>query len=73
MEYHKTKDILHVMKMLGHKNIQTTLIHTQLVSFEGDEFHSATAQTIEGAKKLIDAGFEYVCTHNDTMLFKKRK
>ena len=73
MEYHRTKDILHVMKMLGHKNIQTILVYTQLVSFEGDEFHSATAQTIEEAKKLIDAGFEYVCTHNDTMLFKKRK
>jgi len=73
MEYHKTKDILHVMKMLGHKNIQTTLIYTQLVSFEGDEFHSATAQTIEEAKKLIDSGFEYVCTHNNTMLFRKRK
>jgi hypothetical protein len=61
------------MKMLGHKNIQTTLVYTQLVSFEGDELHSATEQIIEEAKKLIDAGFEYVCTHNDAMLFKKRK
>ena len=26
MEYHKTKDILHVMRMLGHRNIQNTLI-----------------------------------------------
>jgi integrase len=26
MEYHKTKDILHVMKVLGHKNINNTLI-----------------------------------------------
>jgi integrase len=38
MEYHKTKDILHVMKMLGHKSINSTLLYTQLVSFEGDEF-----------------------------------
>ncbi|MCZ2809642.1 MAG: hypothetical protein O2V44_09835 [Candidatus Bathyarchaeota archaeon] len=59
--------------MPEHKNIQTTLVYTQLVSFEGDEFHSATEQIIEEAKKLIDAGFEYVCTHNDPMLFKKRK
>lgn len=72
-EYHKTKDILHVMKMLGHKNIQTTLIYTQLVSFEDDGFHSATAQTIEETKKLVETGFEYICTNNDTMLFKKRK
>jgi integrase len=25
IEYHKTKDILHVMKILGHKNIKNTL------------------------------------------------
>lgn len=43
------------------------------MSFEGDEFHSATAETIEEAKKLVEAGFEYVCTYNDTMLFRKRK
>jgi len=73
MEYHKTKDILHVMKMLGHRNIQTTLLYTQLVSFEGDDFHSAVAETVEEAQKLIETGFEYVCTHNDTMLFRKRK
>lgn len=73
MEYHKTKDILHVMQMLGHRNIQTTLVYTQLVSFEGDEFHSALAQTVEEARKLVEAGFEHVCTHNDVMLFRKRK
>jgi len=73
MEYQKTKGILHVMKMLGHRNIQTTLVYTQLVNFEGDEFHSATAETIEEAKKLVETGFEFVCTHNNTMLFRKRK
>jgi hypothetical protein len=24
-------------------------------------------------KKLIEAGFEFVCSHNETMLFRKRK
>ena len=28
MEYHKTKDILHVMRLLGHKNIKNTLVYT---------------------------------------------
>ncbi|MGD0977760.1 MAG: methyltransferase domain-containing protein [Candidatus Bathyarchaeia archaeon] len=37
MEYHRTKDILYVMKLLGHKNIANTLIYTQLVEFEGYE------------------------------------
>jgi integrase/recombinase XerD len=73
MEYAKTKDILHVMKLLGHKDIKTTLIYTQLIQFESDEFHSATAKTIEEAEQLVEAGFEYVCTYNDVLLFRKHK
>ncbi|MEM2130820.1 MAG: hypothetical protein QXZ70_09505 [Candidatus Bathyarchaeia archaeon] len=44
----KTKCILHVIKMLGHRNIQNTLPYTQL-SFESDKFHSATATTVQEA------------------------
>ena len=44
LEYAKTKDILHVMKMLGHRNIQNTSLYTQLISFESNEFHSAPAR-----------------------------
>ncbi len=73
MEYAKTKDILHVMKMLGHKNIQNTLLYTQLISFENDEYHSATAKTVEDAQKLIEAGFEYVCEFSDVKIFRRRK
>jgi len=65
MEYHRTKDILYVMKLLGHKSIANTLIYTQLVEFEGDEYHSAIANNVEEAQKLIEAGFEYVCSHRD--------
>jgi len=28
---------------------------------------------MDDAKKLIEAGFEYVCSHNETVLFGKRK
>jgi integrase len=70
-EYAKTKDILHVMQMLGHKNIQNTLLYTQLISFENDEFHSATAKTVQEAQILVEAGFEYVCDFNEVKLFKK--
>lgn len=73
MEYHRTKDILHVMRLLGHKNIANTLIYTQLVEFESDEYCSAVANNVDEAKKLIEAGFEYVCSHKDEMLFRKRK
>jgi integrase len=73
MEYHRTKDILYVMKLLGHKNIANTLIYTQLVEFEGDEYCSAVVSSLEEAKKLIESGFEYVCNHDGMMLFRKRK
>ncbi len=49
----KTKDILYVMRLLGHKNINNALVYTQLVEFENGDWHSATAQTVEEARKLI--------------------
>ena len=73
MEYHRTRDILHVMKRLGHKRIANTLLYTQLISFESDEYNSAVAESMDEARKLTEAGFEYVCTHEGSMLFRKRK
>jgi integrase len=74
MEYHRTKDILHVMRLLGHKSIANTLIYTQLVEFEEDDkYCTAIADNVEQARKLLEVGFEYICTHKDEMLFRKRK
>ena len=73
VEYHKTKNLLHVMQMLGHRDIKSTMIYTHLIELEGDEYHSAVAKTTEEAKELIETGFEYVCTHQDLLLFRKRK
>jgi integrase len=74
MEYHRTKDILKVMRLLGHKNIANTLIYTQLVEFEDDDkYCTAVANNVQEARKLLETGFEYVCSHNETMLFRKRK
>jgi integrase len=52
MEYHRTKDMLHVKRLLGHKDLRTTLRYTQLIEIEGDEYHLATAKTIQEAKKF---------------------
>jgi integrase/transposase-like protein len=61
MEYHKTKDILHVKQLLGHRNINSTLIYTQLVAFENpEEYTSRVAKTLKEDQELIEAGFEYV-------------
>ena len=74
MEYHKTKDILHVMQLLGHKRIQNTLKYTQLVKFnEQEEYICKAAKTTDEAKELIESGFEYICDMEGIKLFRKRK
>ncbi len=74
-EYHKTKDILHVMRLLGHRSIKNTLLYTQLVKPTGneDEYISKVARTIDEARSLVEIGFEYVCEIAGAKLFKKRK
>lgn len=73
IEYHKTRDILHVMQLLGHRNIKNTLIYTQLIDVKSDEYVCKTAETIEEAAKLIEAGFDHVCEIGGIKLFRKRK
>jgi len=74
MEYHKTKDILHVMEVMGHRNIKNTLMYTQLVKGkEEDDYVCRVAKTVEQAAELIEAGFDYVCEVNGVKLFRKRK
>jgi integrase len=73
MLYHKTRDILFVKQQMGHHKIESTLIYTQLVNFPNDEYVSATANTIDEARKLIESGFEYVCDVDGVKLFRKRK
>jgi integrase len=61
MEYHRTKDILYVMKLLGHKNIKNTLIYTQLLPFqENDQFICKVATDTKQACELIEDGWEFV-------------
>jgi len=73
MEYHRTRDILRVKQLLGHKRIENTVLYTQLISFESDEYASAVAKNLEEARKLVEAGFEYVTDIEGVNLFRKRK
>jgi site-specific recombinase XerC len=72
-EYYKTRDILHVMQLLGHKNIQNTLIYTHLVDFHSDDYVCKVAKTAEQATTLIEEGFDYVTDAEGLKLFRKRK
>jgi len=73
MEYHKTKDILQVMQLLGHKNTRNTSVYTHLVNWESDEFISKIAQTVKETQELVEAGFDYVCDVEEYKVFRKRK
>jgi integrase len=78
MEYHKTKDILYVKQLLGHKNIQNTLIYITIEKalFQQDqeeEFHVKVAQSPEEIKALLEAGFDYVLQKDGLAFFRKRK
>ena len=75
-EYAKTRNILHVKELLGHRNINSTLVYTHLVPFDDDAegYYHATAKNDKEAGELIDQGFQYVCTTpQDIMMFRKRK
>jgi len=80
MEYHKTKDILHVMKVLGHKgirNTRNTMIYINLEAAifqtQNDEFTVRVAKTLDEACQLLEVGFEYVCDMEGAKLLRKRK
>lgn len=59
--------------MLGHRSIQNTLIYTQLITFESDDFHVRVAKNLEEDKKLIEDGFEYVTEREGVKIYRKRK
>jgi integrase len=71
--YHKTKDILYVKTQMGHKRIDTTLIYTQLLNLNDDEWICKTAKDLNQATQLIENGFEYITEIDGTKLFRKRK
>jgi integrase len=77
-EYHKTKDIIHVKNVLGHRSIESTMVYINIESAlylaTSDEFTCKATTNDNEATQLIENGFEYVTTTpNGLMLFRKRK
>jgi integrase len=73
MEYHKTKDILRVKQMLGHKSINGTLLYTHLVDFEGDECDVKVAETTNEIHKFPEVGFEWVGQDKDGLIYMRKR
>ena len=79
MEYHRTKDILHVKAFLGHKKLDNVAIYVHLdqkLFIDTDEgFTCRVAHNVGEAIALIETGFEYVTGEytDGGKLFRKRK
>jgi len=74
MEYHRTKDILYIKELLGHKSLKNTLVYTHLVSFEEENAYIIkVASTIDEFTSLLESGFEYVSEFEGKKVLRKRK
>jgi integrase/DNA-directed RNA polymerase subunit RPC12/RpoP len=76
-EYHKTKDIIHVQQMLGHRSIECTMIYITLEAAvyqtTSEDYTIKIAKDLDEACKLLEVGFEYVTDMEGAKLFRKRK
>ena len=77
-EYHKTLCMQHVKKVLGHKSILATQRYVDLYNeiyadLKPGDYVCETASTVEEAKKIIEAGFEYVSEIDGVQLYRKVK
>ena len=65
--------LLLVKERLGHRSINSTLIYTQLISLEAENYDSAVAKSVEEAQQLVEQGFEFICDIDNVKLFRKKK
>jgi len=77
MEYHRTKDLLHVMAFLGHKKSDNTLLYVQLdeklFKQTSDQFTIRAAHNIKEATELAEVGFEPFDVIEGVHLYRKPK
>lgn len=79
MEYHKTRDILHVMRVLGHRSLKNTMVYIDLeralFKQTNDNFTVQVANNVKEVCELVEAGFEYVTGEYDDggKIFRRRK
>ena len=78
MEYHTTKDLLHVMAFLGHKKSDNTLLYVQLdeklfANPEDDQWTVKAVHNEVEAIKLGEIGFSPYLIINGVQLVRKRK
>lgn len=77
MLYHETRDMAIVKEFLGHNSLEMTSRYIQiekaLFKNEPENFIVKATRDIEEMQSLLEVGFEYVCTKDGLMFFRRRK
>jgi integrase len=75
LSYFSHGNVPFVMKKLRHKSVVNTMKYIHMVHFKDDDFDVEVATTVEEAKEVIGAGFEYVTGEYDDggKLFRRPK
>jgi hypothetical protein len=66
-------NMLTVKKLLGHKKIENSMKYIGMLEFKDNDFEVTTATTVDEAKEILTAGFDYVMEKNGIMLFRRPK
>jgi integrase len=72
-EFHKTNNVILVMKLLGHKCLNNTQRYIQLLPDLSDDFVCEVAHNTQEVCKLVENGYTYVQTIGNEHIYKKRK
>jgi integrase len=73
LAHYTNGNVLKVKEKLGHKSILSTMKYIRMIHFEENEFKVAAASTVEEAKQILSAGFDYVTEKCGIMLFRRSK
>jgi integrase len=71
--YYANGNMLGVKKMLRHKAITSSMKYVGTINFEDSEFETATATTVDEAKKLAEADFQKFDEFNSIHIYRRPK
>lgn len=77
-EYHRTKDILHVKYLLGHRTLRATQRYVEMYknvygNLRPQDYIVKIVRTSEEAKDLLKVGFEFINEIDGEFLYRKAK